>query len=115
MIFSSQLVFRQFPGAAMSFKIIFTIAVAFLCGVKSQEIDCDFPDSNPENCDTSSYLSHITCSGAGVDCTCLQEDLATCEVTETYDTLTAEQCNSLCTSNTDCRFYKHTTVIVLSY
>ncbi len=110
MIFSSQLVFRLCRGAAMSFKIIFTIAVAFLCSVKAQtEIDCDFPDNNPENCDTTSYLSHLTCSGT--DCTCLNEDLSPCEVGDvTYDSLTAEKCVILCTEDADCRFYKHFTV-----
>ena len=106
--------FRLCRGAAMSFKIIFTVAVAFLCAVKAQEIDCDFPDNHPENCDTTSYLSHITCSGAGNDCTCLKEDLITpCDVTDTYESLTAEQCKALCTADADCRFYKHTTVIIL--
>merc|ERR1719232_1375918 len=94
----------------MSFKIIFTIAVAFLCAVKAQEIDRDFPDNHPENCDTTSYLSHLTCSSAS-PCTCLNEDLTTCEVGDvTYESLTAEKCETLCTEDADCRFYKHTTI-----
>ena len=107
--------FRLCRGAAMSFKIILTIAVAFLCAVKAQnqtEIDCDFPNNNPENCDTTSYLSHLTCSGN--DCTCLKEDLSPCEVGDvSYESLTADKCEALCTEDADCRFYKHTTVIIL--
>ena len=102
-------------GAAMSFKIVLTVALVFLCGVKAQESDvnCDFPDKHPENCDTSTFLSHLTCTESG-DCTCINGDLSSCEVTGvTYETLTAEQCKTLCeedSMDTPCRFYKHTTV-----
>ena len=101
----------------MSFKIILTIAVAFLCSVKAQaEIDCDFPDNNPENCDTTSYLSHFYCSGSGNDCTCLNEDQSTCEVGDvTHDSLNAETREDLCTEDADCRFYKYLTVNLLSF
>ena len=118
MIFSSQLVFHQCPGAAMSFKIVFTVAVAFLCGVKTQDVDvdCDFPNNHPENCDTTSYLSHLTCRSDG--CTCIKgdpEETPCDEITVDYDSLSAEECNSLCTENAECRFYKYTSVIILSY
>ena len=95
----------------MSFKLVLTVALAFLCGVKAQEINCDFLDNHPENCDTSSFLSHYTCRGSGEDCTCLNEDSSSCEVTDvTYDSLTAEQCKTLCETEATCRFYKHITV-----
>merc|ERR1712227_719825 len=102
-------------GAAMSFKIVLTVALAFLCGVIAQEnnVNCDFPDKHPENCDTSSFLSHLTCRESGQDCTCFNGDLTPCdEVTVTYETLTAEQCKTLCEedSATPCRFYKHTSI-----
>ena len=49
----------------MSFKIVLTLAVCFLLGVKAQEeVNCDFEGSHPENCDTSAgYLSHLICKG----------------------------------------------------
>ena len=99
----------------MSFKIVLTVAVAFLCGVKAQESDvnCDFPNNHPENCDTSTFLSHLTCRESGEDCTCINEDLTECEVTDVeYETLTAEQCKTLCETEGTCRFYKHITVMI---
>ena len=49
----------------MSFKIVLTLVVCFLLGVKAQEeVNCDFEGSHPENCDTSAgYLSHLICKG----------------------------------------------------
>ena len=49
----------------MSFKIVLTLVVCFLFGVKAQEeVNCDFEGSHPENCDTSAgYLSHLICKG----------------------------------------------------
>ena len=97
-------------GTAMSFKIVLTVALAFLCGVNAQgtDVNCDFPDNHPENCDTSTFLSHFTCRESGEDCTCINEDLSPCEVSDvTYDILNAEQCQTLCETEATCRFYKY--------
>ena len=100
----------------MSFKIVFTVSVAFLCGVKAQEIDCDFSGNHPENCDTSTFLSHLTCREPGQECTCIDENLTECDAAGVeYDSLTAEQCKILCETEATCRFYKHITVLTWIY
>ena len=97
----------------MSFKIVFALACALLCGVEAQnDVNCDFPGHSPENCDTTAFLQHIACSDDACSCVEGDEDETQCDADdESFDTLDAAHCEDLCTVDENCRFFKHLTVL----